>query len=423
YFSAVNFFIIDGRKMSEVINNSKIRVEILKKLLLDLHNGISVEETKSKLSDMLGSVPYGEVVQAEQELIHGGLPAEEIMKYCDLHSDAMKGKLDLTLTPAPDGHPVHTFMEENKSIMQELDKLKHTYHYLQNISPSEDAGKTLLEVRKIFNALTDIEKHYVRKENLVFPFLEKYEITGPPTVMWGKDDEVRTFIKSSLKLFETTNTATVEELLAFFDLMFNPTIKAVEEMIFKEEKILFPMCLDTFTEIDWYEIYRQSNAIGYCLFDPTVEWKPKIEIPKEEKNVDNGRVQLSTGSFTKEELEALFGALPVDITFVDKDDKVRYFSHGKERIFERSRAILGRQVQFCHPPSSVHVVEKILNDFKSGKQNEATFWINFHGKFVHIAYYAMHDAQGKYLGTLEVTQDVSQYKKLEGERRLLTYDN
>jgi DUF438 domain-containing protein len=159
------------------------------------------------------------------------------------------------------------------------------------------------------------------------------------------------------------------------------------------------------------------------LYDPQVEWEPKIEIPKEEIHVDNEKIQLSTGSFTKEELEALFGVLPVDITFVDKDDTVRYFSHGKDRIFERSRAILGRQVQFCHPPSSVHIVEEILNDFKSGKQDEATFWINFNGKFIHIAYYAMHDAQGKYSGTLEVTQDVSQYKKLEGERRLLTYDN
>ena len=115
-------------------------------------------------------------------------------------------------------------------------------------------------------------------------------------------------------------------------------------------------------------------------------------------------------------------SMPFDITFVDKDDKVKFFSHGKQRIFERSKAILGRQVQFCHPPSSVHIVDKIIDDFRSGREDAAKFWINFKGMFVHIAYYAIRNEKGEYLGTAEITQDIAELKRTEGERRLLTYD-
>jgi DUF438 domain-containing protein len=130
---------------------------------------------------------------------------------------------------------------------------------------------------------------------------------------------------------------------------------------------------------------------------------------------------LPTGVFNLNELKSLFNTLPFDITFVDKDDIVRYFSHGNERIFQRSLAILGRKVQYCHPPSSVHIVEKILDDFRSGIQNKASFWINFQGKFVYISYYAMRDEKNEYLGTLEVTQDLTELRKLDGERRILEY--
>ncbi|MDP3831354.1 MAG: PAS domain-containing protein, partial [Ignavibacteriaceae bacterium] len=195
------------------------------------------------------------------------------------------------------------------------------------------------------------------------------------------------------------------------------------EMIYKEERILFPMSLDTLTENDWYEIYEQSDESGYCLFYPEVKWSPINLKDHEDKISENlNRIKLSTGSFTKEELESFFKTLPVDITFVDKDDKVRFFSEGTDRIFGRSKAIIGRQVQFCHPPSSVHIVEKILNDFKSNKENSAKFWINIHGKFVHIAYYAMRSENSEYLGTLEVTQNIQEYKTLEGERRILQYE-
>jgi DUF438 domain-containing protein len=194
-------------------------------------------------------------------------------------------------------------------------------------------------------------------------------------------------------------------------------------MIDKEEKILFPMCLEKFTELTWFEIYEQFDEIGYCIYSPSVEWKTDLPMKPTKKSFHKGRIRLTTGTFNTEELEAILNSLPVDLTFVDRDDKVKFFSHGSKRIFERNKAILGREVQYCHPPSSVHIVDKIINDFRSGVQDSAKFWINYQDMLVHIAYYPVRNDKGEYLGTLEVTHDVKEYKDIEGERRLLTYDN
>jgi PAS domain S-box-containing protein len=192
-------------------------------------------------------------------------------------------------------------------------------------------------------------------------------------------------------------------------------------MIMKEEEILFPMCMDKLTDEDWYAIDQQTMEFGYCLYDPQVAWKPEGIVSGEIIYNSKNSVQLSTGSYDMNELEALFNSLPVDITFVDKDDKVKFFSQGAERIFTRNRAILGRDVRMCHPPSSVHVVEQILSDFKSKKQNSASFWINMQGRFIYIEYIALRGREGEYLGTIEITQDLTHLRKLEGEQRLLSY--
>ena len=410
--------------MSELINNSSERVQKLKQLLLKLHEDESLEKTKAELEEMLGQVPYGEVVQAEQELINEGLPPQEIQKYCDMHSRALKDNIDLTyMKDVPDGHPVHTLRMENRAIEAELSKLKEIFIKCKFNKESINVSDAINQLKGIFNLLMDIEKHYMKKENIIFSILEKYNITGPSTVMWGKDDEVRQFLKSSISVLNDNEKADAETLQGYIDLMLSPTAEALQEMIDKEEKILFPMCLDKFTDIDWYDVYKQADDVGNCIYVPTNEWKPEgIIVEDEERNVTSDRIKLSTGSFTVEELESLLDSMPFDITFVDKDDKVKFFSHGKQRIFERSKAILGRQVQFCHPPSSVHIVDKIIDDFRSGREDAAKFWINFKGMFVHIAYYAIRNEKGEYLGTAEITQDISELKRTEGERRLLTYD-
>jgi PAS domain S-box-containing protein len=185
----------------------------------------------------------------------------------------------------------------------------------------------------------------------------------------------------------------------------------------KENNVLFPTSLRVLAEDEWKDIRRQFDELGYCSFTPTgAEVLPEERAaPKPEAE---GKVTFETGSLSREELEATLNALPVDITFVDREDTVRYFNQSEERIFPRTRAIIGRQVQLCHPQKSIHVVNRIVEDLRSGRRDVAEFWIQHQGRFVHIRYFAVHDEDGQYLGTLEVTQDISDIKKLDGEKRL-----
>jgi hypothetical protein len=194
-------------------------------------------------------------------------------------------------------------------------------------------------------------------------------------------------------------------------------------MIGREEEILFPMSLDLLDDKEWFEIHRQTPEIGFCLYDPPVEWWPAgIAAEETAATATVERIALPSGTMTPEELTAIFNTIPFDMTFVDRDDTVRYFTQGRERIFNRNRAILGRKVQFCHPPSSVGTVQKILDDFHAGREKSAAFWITLNGRFIHIEYFALRNAAGEYLGTLEVSQDLTEKRALTGERRLLEYD-
>ncbi|MBD3233749.1 MAG: DUF438 domain-containing protein [candidate division Zixibacteria bacterium] len=410
--------------MSELINNAEKRNELLKHMIKQLHEGIAPDTVKKQLARLLGEVPYDHVVQVEQELIKEGLPQEEILKLCDIHTAVLKGAItDEEPQRVPAGHPVHTFKQENRALGFELDALNKYYEEIKQADINSDVTETWEQIRIRFNNLMDVEKHYLRKENLLFPFLEKHEITGPPTVMWGKHDETREKLKAAQETLTQAEKITAGEASSVIDLVLKPASDSIDEMIYKEENILFPMCLDTLQESEWYEIYRQSPELGFCLYDPKDEWKTVDAHEEPKVTQQEQRIQLPSGSMTPDELNAILNTIPFDLTFVDKDDNVRYFTQGKERIFSRSRAILGRRVQYCHPPSSVHIVEQILDDFKSGKEEHCAFWINMKGRFIHIEYYALKDKNKDYLGVLEVSQDLTEKRKLEGEQRLLTYSD
>ena len=409
--------------MSELINNSEKRKELLKHMILQLHHGTAPEEVKSRLKALLGKVPYNEVVEVEQELIKEGLPQEEVLKLCDIHGEVLKGSIDRSAEiEAPAGHPAHTFRQENQALNVELAYLSKVFSDIKKLPENQDVTAQFQEIHSRFNLLMDVEKHYLRKENLLFPFLEKHGVTGPATVMWGKHDDARELSKGAMETLLAIDSIQAAEAVSVIDLTLQPVVKSLEEMIYKEEEILLPMSLDKLSENEWAEVYRQSAEIGYCLYNPTEEWLPKIGEGEAVEGGPQGRIVLPSGSFTREELIAVLNHTQVDMTFVDKDDTVRFFNEGSERIFPRSRAIIGRKVQYCHPPKSVGVVEKILADFKSGKADRAPFWINFKGQFIHIEYFALRNGKGEYLGTLEVSQDLTAKRKLSGEQRLLSYD-
>ncbi|NQV02655.1 MAG: DUF438 domain-containing protein [Bacteroidia bacterium] len=407
--------------MSELINNSQSRKELLKHMILQLHEGVAPEAVKARLVELMAKIPYGEVVEVEQELINEGLPEEEVLRLCDVHTEALEGQIDLTdMKIVAPGHPVDTFKQENRELEKVVGQLKTLFDAIKQEFDLHGSEATINMIQGLFNSLMDVDKHYRRKENLLFPFLEKYGITGPPKVMWGKHDETRDLLKNALNSLDMPANS-VDQIELKIEVNLFPAVKAITDMIMKEEEILFPMTLDKLTETDWYDIDQQTNEIGYCLYDPQIAWKPDGVITSKDEKVVGGEIQLPSGRFNNEELLALLNTVPFDMTFVDRNDKVKYFSQGKERIFDRNRAILGRDVRMCHPPSSVHIVDQIISDFKSGKADSAPFWIQMGEKFIHIEYFALRNPKGDYLGTLEVSQDLTEKRSLQGDQRLLSY--
>jgi uncharacterized protein len=408
--------------MSELINNHRNRMDELKEVLKKLDSRGSIESVKTEISEKLKTVPYEDVLEVEQELIAEGMSSDKMLELCDLHSNALSGMITGNFKTTPEGHPLSVFRKENTAIQRETELINSLFNKIKYISEDEEAREVLIKVHSHFNNLMDIEKHYARKENLLFPFLEKHNITGPSTVMWGKDDQIRKMLKEATLVLQKSHNINASGIKRIAKEILKPVLNSILEMIQKEEEILFPVSLDTLTAIDWYEIYKQSSKTGFCLVDIRAEWKPEGVSDEPIVKLNSSNIQLPTGNFKLEELKAIFNTMPVDLTFVDKDDNVRFFSESPERIFQRSRAILGRKVQYCHPPASVAIVEKILSDFKSGKQTKAAFWINMKGQFIHICYYALHGDDNEYMGTLEVSQNLTELRKLEGEKRILKYD-
>jgi len=259
--------------MSELINNSYERKKTLKELILKLHAGESEDEVRRQLLQSLSSIPYGEVVEVEQELISEGLPEEEVLDLCDAHSAVLEGRVDLSgQMEIPEGHPVDVMLQENKELGKVVGQI---FQVLADVEQYEqlNINEVVLKIRGLYNSLYDVDKLYQRKEYLLFPYLEKEGITGPPKVMWGKHDEIRELIKGSIELLQVPDISR-EDLLVSADIILKPAARQVIEMGQKESEILFPMAMDKLTEADWYEIKKQSLEIGYCMYDPPTEWRP-----------------------------------------------------------------------------------------------------------------------------------------------------
>lgn len=402
--------------MSELINSREYRQKVMKELIMELHQGKSVEEVQERFAAIIEGVAPEEISAMEQSLIDEGLPVEEVQRLCDVHAAVFKGSLaDYHKNAAPRetplGHPVHTFQQENKAVEKLIDEQINPLIQTAKTSPSEEHKNRLSQV---FNRLWELDKHYSRKENLLFPYLEKYGITAPPKVMWGVDDEIRNLIK---KVKNPSPEASLESLIAISE----DAIHRIKEMIYKEENILFPMALDALTQDDWTTILQESSEIGYCLYQPPTDhdWQG-VKPEQKPEVVSSNTVKFETGELNVKVLSAILNNLPIDITFVDENDTVRYFSHGQDRIFHRTKAILGRKVENCHPPASVHIVEKLVSDFKSGAKDSEDFWLELGDKFVLIRYFAIRDENGNYLGTMETTQDIRPARELQGEKRLLS---
>ena len=392
------------------------RKEVLKSIITDIHAGVEMEILRKRFADLVEDVSATEIAEIEQMLIDEGLPESEVKRLCDVHVEVFKHALDGQDTPrAPSGHPIHTFMVENRASENIMSDIENVLSEIPGTASKSDMVKHGKMLSGLLEKLALIENHYVRKENQLFPKLEAYDVTGPSAVMWALHDDVRTAIKIAGKELADGDPKAVTSL--------NEVIITIRDMIYKEEHILYPMSLETLTDRDWLDVRDGEAEIGYSWIEPMVEWTP--DIPEDQEKVIGaavmGTVALDTGALTPEQVNLMLKALPVDITFVDENDRVAFYSAGKHRVFPRSSGIIGREVKRCHPPTSVHIVENILHSFKNKEKDEAEFWINMGGKMIHIRYYPMFDDEGNYKGTMEVTQDITEIQKLKGDRVLLDW--
>jgi DUF438 domain-containing protein len=386
------------------------RLQELKQVITHLHDGGDLEEAKDLFAKAVGDVEATEIAAMEEELIRGGLPVVEVQRLCDVHVDAFRDALDTHAdVTMPKGHPIHTYMVANVKIAQSAHSLAEA---AQHIASGKDTAAAFQQASTALDTLKGVENHYQRKENQIFPLLERHGVTGPSQVMWGVHDQIRAGLKIVGEAVEKQDAQTLAQA--------TPALcHDLNEMIYKEEKILFPMTLETLSHEEWVEVRHGEDELGYVIAKPAAPWPADAPVAPTKTSGSAGLLDVMTGAISIEQLNLILTHLPVDLSFVDEDDTVRFYSEGPDRIFPRSPAVIGRKVQFCHPPKSVHLVQNILDSFRAGDKTTAEFWIQLQGRFIHIRYFAVIDGAGTYRGCLEVSQDVTAIRQLEGERRLI----
>lgn len=315
-----------------------------------------------------------------------------------------------------EAHPVRVYLEENILIRKLFDELFQTNIY-------DDFEKFY----NIFNQLCEVEKHFARKENQLFPYLEKYGWTSPSRGMWTFHDTIRDYMKAIRRKIEERDFVNLFPNLTLFH-------DSLSQLMQVEEFRLLPNALNLLSEDDWKEMYEGDKEIGWML-----RVQPK-QYPKSEEDdqyihpskdkikrklpfpIDD-KTHYDEGYLTPEQVNFIFKFLPIDITYVDENDRVVFYNRGEERVFPRSAGIIGREVKFCHPPKSVDQVLLILEEFKAARRDIAEFWINFKGRVIHIRYFAVRDENKVYKGVIEMSQDITDIKSLTGEKRLLEWND
>ena len=396
--------------MSQFTNNADQRAEDITKFMLGLINGEKGAQLVKDYNMMTENYIPSDLLGGFDYLFDHNYDIEQIK--------TASNKLINILYKTLDSYPAidlkdHSFLYylkvDNDKAVEVLDSMKEDIKEL-NKNYSDDL---LMKIKKGFDALLPFMNHYTLKENVLFSLLEqKWEHSQCVKLMWSFHDDIRNNIKRTIDILNPKNFDLKEFNVVSSKVYFN-----MKTIIFREEYVLFPVIMETIEEKDLHQMLVNSKEIGYGYIND----KDIVVEEESELWADNGIINLSTGRVTTKEMEEIFNHLPVDMTFVDADNTVKFFSSPKHRIFPRTKSIIGRKVQNCHPPESVHVVDQIVEAFRSGEKDEANFWIQMGPKFVLIRYFAVRDAEDLFMGTLEVSQEISELRSLEGERRLLDW--
>lgn len=434
--------------------------EALKGIIKQLHAGVPAEKLRRTFAGLIKDTSPEEIADMENALIDEGFPVEEVQRLCDVHAQVFDRALKKAGRPGKmPGHPIHTFIRENKTAKALLKELKRA---AKPLAAGKAGAQAIDRFMGLYTRFREIEKHFARKENQLFPALEAKRFTGPTKVMWGKHDEIREQLRAIAAALNAGDQRAAGAAV-------KPLAGAVKRLIFLEERILYPTSARKLDAAEWARIQRGESEIGYAWVTPSALWDaglaaasavaptksatasvvspmqsataasavaptqsapssyrpaapegaaPAVAPPE---SAPDSTLPLSQGRLTPEQVDLLLKHLPVDITFVDENGRVRYYSDTPERIFPRSPEVIGRAVQNCHPPKSVHIVNAIVEAFKAKTRDKAEFWIERGGRFILIRYFPVYDAAGAYRGVLEVSQDATGIRALQGERRLLDW--
>lgn len=393
----------------------KERQKAILKILNFIQDGGELEEAKKMFQAAFDQVDVAEITAAERELIAQGLDPRKIQYLCNVHADVFKGNIKENKKNSEfekPGHPVHTFKLENivlKSLVNDA--------LLPDLAKWEKGDKSALsKLRQELKDLAKIHYHYARKETSMFPIMTKYGITAPPKVMWGVDDKIRKLIGQANLLINQKDIDQVEVSKAIKE-----TAHEVLEMIFKEEEIMLPMIDEVASEEDWGNVKNEEEQIGYTLIQKPMNWKPKEKTkndgPLSVDKLSSLALNFAEGSLNLEQLSAILDLVPFALTFIDENDKVAYFGGGAN-IFPHSKNAIGNSVYSCHLPESMPRVKKIFDDFHQGKKDKYEFWFEprHMGRYLYLQYFAVRK-DNKYLGCLEVAQDVTDIRSWKNEKR------
>lgn len=442
------------------------RIDVLKDILLRLHDGADAASVQEDFNQHFTGVSALEISMMEHELMGSdtGITFEDVMGLCNVHANLFKGAISDVEAPdaEQEGHPVYLFKQENLALRAAMLRIRRIIENYEKPENEPYRLDLLNGLRHQMSLLGQFDRHYTRKEKLFFPVMERYGHDAPPKVMWGVDDDIRDLFKTTQAKLDQLPNISIDQVSAAFEAF----AKEFEEMIFKEEAILLMILLETLTQDDWLAIAKESDAYGYAIIKPTAVWQPYRETfdtpkdlqeetdnkeslvaedlsdteqvtrvidtpegqltiqftPKKDKAaVDRTTTQtFGNGYLSVEQADLILNHLPMEITFVNKDDIFQYYNDNTEpenMIFKRTPSQIGRHVELCHPPRVLEKVKKIFSLLRSGERNKVTMWYKSErsGKFIYVTYAAVRDRKGDFQGVLEYVQDIQVFRDLDGD--------
>lgn len=386
------------------------RIKKLTEYLQRLGAGEELEEVRKDFIKEFSDVQASEIMEAEQELMKQGTPLEEVQRLCDVHAALFHG-----VTPEEEMKKRQSFEQKeygNKSEQaQELEQVEG--HPLYTLTKENQALLKLLQQfaesgdENLLSIIGQFAVHYAKKGDLLYPHLKvKYGIAGPSDVMWTVDDEIRDEYSALMKESQRGDE---------WNKRLRAVLKRIEEMVHKEQNILFPICAVNFTKEEWMGIYRDAKDYIVCFGVEDIHWQEAEDQEIVRENSGKDEIVLPGGHMTLEQLTALLNTVPLEITFIDVDNINRFFNEGP-KVFKRPGMALDREVFSCHPPKIEPMVRAIIDDFRHGRKDRVPVWMEKGGRTMLVTYMAVRDKTGKYVGTAEFVQDMEFAKEHFGKK-------